>query len=87
MTEATHWTEWATGVCLVLGSFFFLASAIGLLRLPDFFARMHSPTKAATLGLVFVALGSLISNLKAGSGAWLEDLLLIGFIFFTGECL
>lgn len=83
MSEVTHWSEWITGACFLLGSFLFLASSIGLLRLPDFYVRMHSPTKAATLGLMFLALGSLVSNLREGTAAWLEDLLLITFVFFT----
>ena len=36
------------------GALFFLISAIGLLRLPDFFCRIHAPTKAATLGVMLL---------------------------------
>ena len=36
------------------GALFFLISAIGLLRLPDFFCRVHAPTKAATLGVMLL---------------------------------
>ena len=34
-----------------IGTFFMLISAIGILRLPDVFARMHAAGKAATLGV------------------------------------
>ena len=40
-----------TAACLVGGALFALAAAIGLLRLPDVFIRMHAATKARTLGV------------------------------------
>jgi multicomponent K+:H+ antiporter subunit G len=36
---------------LLVGAFFILVGAIGLARLPDFFMRLHAPTKASTLGV------------------------------------
>ena len=65
------------------GSFFFLSAAIGLLRLPDFYTRTHAPTKAATLGLVLIALGSTLAHIRQDSGLWLEDLLLIISVLLT----
>jgi multicomponent K+:H+ antiporter subunit G len=65
-------------LCLV-GAFLFLASAIGLLRLPDFYTRAHAPTKAATLGLLLCASGSALVYERF----WLERLLLILFVLLT----
>jgi len=42
---------------LLLGSSLALLSGIGVVRLPDVFARMHAATKPATLGLVLVCVG------------------------------
>jgi len=41
------------GVCalLLIGTGFTLVGSIGLVRLPDFYTRMHAPTKATTLGV------------------------------------
>jgi monovalent cation/proton antiporter MnhG/PhaG subunit len=36
---------------LVLGTFFVALGAVGLLRLPDVYSRMHAVTKATTLGM------------------------------------
>lgn len=36
---------------ILVGTFFMFVSSLGVLRLPDFYARTHAPTKAATLGL------------------------------------
>ncbi|WP_437978357.1 monovalent cation/H(+) antiporter subunit G [Sorangium sp. So ce295] len=38
----------------VAGTFFMFVASLGVLRLPDFYARIHAPTKAATLGLAFL---------------------------------
>jgi multicomponent Na+:H+ antiporter subunit G len=45
-------------VAVALGVSFMLVASLGVLWLPDFYARLHAPTKAATLGLacLFVAL-------------------------------
>lgn len=46
------WTEWLTAIALVMGVFFMFVASLGVMRLPDFYARLHAPTKAATLGLL-----------------------------------
>ncbi|MDN2566362.1 monovalent cation/H(+) antiporter subunit G [Aquibium sp. A9E412] len=38
------------GGLMIVGSFFVLVAAIGLLRLPDLYTRMHAASKAGTLG-------------------------------------
>lgn len=39
-----------TGGLIVIGAAFTLIAAIGLLRLPDLYTRMHAASKAGTLG-------------------------------------
>ncbi|HAE21743.1 MAG TPA: cation:proton antiporter, partial [Spirochaetaceae bacterium] len=41
----------------LVGSLFFLLSAIGLLRMPDAFNRMQAGTKATTLGSMLFLVG------------------------------
>ncbi|KPJ94039.1 MAG: cation:proton antiporter [Gammaproteobacteria bacterium SG8_11] len=50
-------SEISSAVLIAVGLFFFIAGTIGLLRLPDLFARLHALTKADNLGLGFVAAG------------------------------
>ena len=56
---------------LVLGLLFILAAVIGILRLPDFYTRLHAMGKCDTLGvmLVLVALaihaGPSLSSVKS----------------------
>lgn len=53
----TDLLSWLSGTALVLGSFFFVAGTLGLLRFPDVYSRLHAVTKADTLGLGLVVLG------------------------------
>jgi multicomponent K+:H+ antiporter subunit G len=74
------WVEIPVAILLVLGSLFALVGAIGLVRMKDYFQRMHPPALAATLGAWCVALASIIffSALKSGPvlHAWLIPILL-----------
>lgn len=74
------WVELTVAILLVLSSLFALIGAIGLLRLKDFFRRMHPPALASTLGAWCVALASIIyfSALKSSPvlHAWLIPILL-----------
>lgn len=74
--------QWAVAALLVVGGLFVLVGAIGLLRFPDFFMRLHAPTKATTLGVGGVLLASLALGVARGSwGA--EELLVTLFLFLT----
>jgi len=44
-------------VLFLVGMVFMLLAAVGVLRMPDLFTRMHSSTKSATLGVGCVMLG------------------------------
>ena len=74
---------WLAEILALAGSLFFLISAIGLLRLPDFHCRIHAPTKAATLGVILLGLASVLSSLLQGNLIWLEDLAIVLFLFLT----
>lgn len=43
-------------IAIVIGVFFMFVASVGVLRLSDFYSRIHAPTKAATLGLIFLLL-------------------------------
>ena len=47
----------AGSVFIGIGLFFALVSAVGLLRLPDFFSRVHAVSKTETIGIGLVLLG------------------------------
>lgn len=49
------------GIFLLMGGFFALVAAIGILRLPDVLTRMHASTKAGILGSSLILIGCAIS--------------------------
>ena len=50
----------AGNVFIGLGLAFMVITALGLLRLPDFFARVHAVSKSETLGITLVLLGLIL---------------------------
>ncbi len=52
--------EIIAAVLLACSLFFFLASAIGMIRLPDFYSRLHASGNSETLGLMLACLGLVI---------------------------
>ena len=50
--------------CGVLGLVFFLGSAVGMVRFPDFYTRMHAAGKGDTLSTMLMLLGSGWSRCK-----------------------
>lgn len=70
-------------VLLLIGSLFTLVGAIGLARLPDFFMRLHGPTKSTTLGVGGIVLASVIYFSANSNFASLHELLIPAFLFLT----
>jgi multicomponent Na+:H+ antiporter subunit G len=70
--------SWA---CILLGSFFTVVGALGLVRMPEVFTRMHAASIIDTLGVGFLMLGM---GLQAGfSLVALKLLFLLALFFFT----
>lgn len=46
-----------SGALLLIGSLFMLISAIGMIRMPDFYIRNSASTKAVVLGVLLILLG------------------------------
>ena len=49
--------EMIAGFFMLAGFFFFLTATVGLLRLPDFYSRMHATGKGDTLAVLFSLIG------------------------------
>lgn len=70
-----------SGILLVAGGVFCVIGAIGLLRMPDFYTRVHAASVTDTLGVGFILLGLM---LQAGWTLVTLKLVVIGLlIFFT----
>lgn len=64
---------------VLLGSIFLLAAAVGVLRFPDFYVRLHAATKLVTLGGLGIFGGAAIVFAEAQAS---ERVLLIAAFFF-----
>ena len=71
-------------ISLALGTFFIIVTAIGLLRFPDAYTRAHAASKSATLGVMFILIGTFI-HFWSVEGVYNPRILLgILFLFVTG---
>lgn len=64
-------------LCIVGGAFFCLVGGLGLLRLPDFFSRMHGAALTDTMGA-----GLLMVGLMLQAGLSLITIKLLAILFF-----
>jgi multicomponent Na+:H+ antiporter subunit G len=68
-------------ISLAAGAFFCVVGCIGLVRLPDFYTRMHGASVTDTLGVGLILLGLMI---EAGLSLVTVKLVFIGLlVFFT----
>ena len=71
----------ASWILLVAGGLFCIVGAVGLLRMPDFYTRVHAASVTDTLGAGLILLGLI---LQAGWTLVAVKLVMIGLlIFFT----
>jgi multicomponent K+:H+ antiporter subunit G len=75
--------EYAISAMLIIGGVFTLIGAIGLARLPDFYTRLHGPTKATTVGVGAIVISSVIYFSTLGRGIGIEEILITAFLFMT----
>jgi multicomponent Na+:H+ antiporter subunit G len=74
--------EVASWALILLGSFFTVVGAFGLVRMPEVFTRMHAASVTDTLGVGFLILGM---GLQAGlSLVTLKLFFLMALFVFTG---
>lgn len=83
MSALPHLVEGAVALLTLIGSFFVLTGSIALVRFPDFFMRLHGPTKATTLGVGSLLLASAVHfSWQAGTLHGPEILIML-FLFMT----
>lgn len=72
---------WLSALCLVAGAALCLLAAVGVLRLPDFFMRMHAATKAGVVGSGLILFGVGFADMTVGT--WAKVSLAILFLLLT----
>lgn len=73
--------DWISAVLLGLGGFVALTSAVGVLRMPDFFTRIHPAGKNDSLAQVLI-LGALLLQVPGWQVA-VKLLLISAFLLLT----
>lgn len=77
------WIELAASTFLVIGGVFVFIGSLGLVKLPDFYTRLHAPTKATTLGMGCLLIASMIIVSYQQGYLSLHELLITLFLVIT----
>lgn len=76
-------TAVASAALLLTGLLFVLAGVVGILRLPDFYARLHATSKCDTVGLALMVGGVAVhTGLTLGT---VKVLAIVGFVAFVNS--
>ncbi|MEJ8571340.1 monovalent cation/H(+) antiporter subunit G [Microbaculum marinum] len=71
-----------SAILLVAGSIFLVIGAVGLIRMPDVFTRMHAASVSDTLGAGLLVLGMIV---QAGfTLVTVKLLIILAILFFAG---
>ncbi|MBK1717386.1 Na+/H+ antiporter subunit G [Thiocystis violacea] len=68
---------------IIIGALFTFIGSLGLVRMPDFYTRLHGPTKATTLGVGSLLIASMIYFSTQGQGVSFHEILVTLFLFIT----
>jgi multicomponent K+:H+ antiporter subunit G len=68
---------------IVAGALFTFIGSLGLVRLPDFYTRLHAPTKATTLGVGCLLVASSLFFSLTTESISLHEILVTLFLFIT----
>jgi multicomponent K+:H+ antiporter subunit G len=75
--------ETLVAILILIGAAFTLLGSIGLVRLRDLYERLHTPTKATTLGVGSLLIASALFFSWRGPGISLHEVLVAVFLFIT----
>ncbi|SEF83323.1 Na+/H+ antiporter subunit G [Nitrosomonas ureae] len=75
--------EYLLSFLILTGAIFTFIGSLGLLRLRDFYMRLHGPTKATTLGVGSLLIASAVFFSNHDAGISLHEILITLFLFIT----
>ncbi|MFL6549764.1 MAG: monovalent cation/H(+) antiporter subunit G [Povalibacter sp.] len=77
------WAALPAAILLICGGTFALIGAVGLLRLPTFYMRMHAPSMGNTLGAGCVLLASIVVSSAVAGRLVIHEVLITVFMVLT----
>lgn len=83
MSEFPLWLAIIFSVLLISGSIIALIGTVGLLRLPNFYQRIHGPSITATFGLGSVLIASMLFFTLSQQRLVIHELLITLFILLS----
>lgn len=83
IAELPWWAALPATALLIVGGLLTLVGSIGLLRLPNFFMRIHSVSMGNTLGVGCVLVASMLIASALAQRLVVHELLITLFVVFT----
>ena len=77
------WTELLTAVFVVMGAAFAAVGSFGLVRMPTFFTRIHTPTLGSTAGVWCITLATIVYFSAQGASLFSHAILITLFVALT----
>jgi multicomponent K+:H+ antiporter subunit G len=77
------WIAVAVALLLVIGGSIILIGALGLMRLPSFYQRIHGPSITLSLGTACILLASMLYFSAPESRPIIHEIIISAFIFLT----
>jgi multicomponent K+:H+ antiporter subunit G len=77
------WADALIALMLFVSAFASLVGSLALVKLSDFYKRLHGPTKATTLGVGGVLVASAVYFTVRGPGFSVHEFLITLFLFLT----
>lgn len=74
-----------SGVLMLIGCIFVVSGAVGLIRMPDLYTRLHASSLTDTGGAIFISLGLIIQSIFVFGSAMaaIKVTLILFFTLFT----
>ncbi|MBQ4831696.1 Na+/H+ antiporter subunit G [Pseudoalteromonas sp. MMG010] len=76
-------SEWIVSAFLLFGGLFIFIGSLGLIKLPDFYMRLHGPTKATTLGMASILIAAMVFFANSEHGLSVKEILITVFLLIT----
>lgn len=77
------WAELVTAVFVVVGAAFAAVGSFGLVRMPTFFTRIHTPTLGSTAGVWCITLATIVYFSAQGASLFSHAILITVFVALT----
>jgi len=81
--ELPAWAALPAGILLIVGGLLVVIGSLGLVRMPDFYSRMHPPAMGMTLGTGCVLIASMLVSSALAGRPVIHELLITLFIVMT----